>query len=499
MPGPDERRQMRVEAERAAASNSKLPERFRSDIPEGELIEHQRPELYRPRGHLNKTAFGRVEELEGLLRELWEVNEEWVGVKTWEVDAYLTVIGDDLGLKHRLSGWCDWYFGTRSEPLSRLNPRNNNDPFILAEQVVKEWKEVFGSLIALPRSVNQIFLGTVRDRVHWGLYDRLVRPFVVELGDGGFECPDEFDSNAARMFQQWAINEMWTERILERFLDRVGPATDPALLTTYSLRPNHELCDRVRAAAGDIQVARPYLVKNFDPLNTKIELGPACLAVWNWKFSDGIGSLVIGDSDSGLVNNLRKSWSDFGIRVGIDGLFFPVGMPWWTTEVCGKIGGVSPLALNCMILERFRDTLVSFFNRIDLDRWGRARSASTDESRVDGGGVGDAVAGACYTLAIAEPATAPGDDTAAQYRRLPQLRMQPFLRAMSRLGCEERPGKGSEVVLYRADSKARLFTIGRHTRNREVHSAQVREALKRLNLSEADFVAVARGKRAGAW
>ena len=55
-----------------------------------------------------------------------------------------------------------------------------------------------------------------------------------------------------------------------------------------------------------------------------------------------------------------------------------------------------------------------------------------------------------------------------------------------RFGCEIRPGKGSEVTVYRAGG--RIFTLGRHRRNDEVSSLIVKLLLKRLGISPQEWL-----------
>src|SRR5687768_15670150 len=113
---PD-RRQMKVEADRVAANTAGLSFPFYDLIPRDEAVAEQSTELYRPPSFLRKTALpGLVEDLAELLHQLWEVNQELVGEKVLEVEAYYAATGEHRGLEERFRRWCDAYFRRRADP-----------------------------------------------------------------------------------------------------------------------------------------------------------------------------------------------------------------------------------------------------------------------------------------------------------------------------------------------------------------------------------------------
>jgi hypothetical protein len=103
------------------------------------------------------------------------------------------------------------------------------------------------------------------------------------------------------------------------------------------------------------------------------------------------------------------------------------------------------------------------------------------------------VAAACHALAESTAERASDDDSDANsVRRIPVLRLQRVLRLFeNRLGCEISPGKGSEVNVYRPGGK--IYTLGAHKRNREVHPLTVRRMLKILGIPIREFHEAALG------
>jgi hypothetical protein len=59
------------------------------------------------------------------------------------------------------------------------------------------------------------------------------------------------------------------------------------------------------------------------------------------------------------------------------------------------------------------------------------------------------------------------------------------------LNCEVRQGKGSEVTVYRPGG--RIFVLGRHARNDEVHSVLVKQLLHRVGIGQGEWLRAVSG------
>src|SRR5687767_6932535 len=102
---------MKVEAIEALEHDARIPEPYQSRqaAPE-EIVEPQPAELYRPPEQLRRTAPEAFQQLEESLRRLWEANNDWVGERCVEVEAYYAATGQHLDLKQRLRESYAQYF-----------------------------------------------------------------------------------------------------------------------------------------------------------------------------------------------------------------------------------------------------------------------------------------------------------------------------------------------------------------------------------------------------
>jgi hypothetical protein len=154
--------------------------------------------------------------------------------------------------------------------------------------------------------------------------------------------------------------------------------------------------------------------------------------------------------------------------------------------------------LNCHLLDLFHRKLFGFYDQIDFSRLRQAARQGEPQPE----NVQEVIAATCLDPALAEAAppeeaepegeaeattTEEAEPTAVKLRpRIRALRCRRFLAILSRLGCEERPGPGSEIVLYRRGG--RLARLGHHKRNPHVHPRQVRRILAKLGITLGAFL-----------
>lgn len=451
------------------------------DAPEcNAIIEPLAPELFRAPWFVAKTASqGLVDELNELLQDLRMVNEEHQGEPVLETLAFLNLSGRGLELQDSIVSWCGRYFEPRAHP-DRMTPKDHNDPICHFFRLVEEFDNIFGTLAFKTNDVNYFVLKIPVLFTRWFLATRLCAG-VISFDDVGMAIHTKFKELAVA-FQQDIGEGGWFAFVLDRFLRRIE-SQDGVALSLASAMSEDELCQQIRLMASDLQEMRPFLIKNFHPERMVIRLADQLYGAWEWCLLFGtIAHIHVADTERQV---LEKMYSRTGtvVSIGTNGLMFDWRMPWDNTLAGAKDRVGSRLASNRHVLEQFYQKLYESYEKVNFDRIrGTTPSVDHDDANVEErvlASVVDLAARADVELA----------DHTHPVGRLPQIRLEPFLVLLERkFGCEVKSGKGSEVTLYR--SGGRKVVVGRHKRNRELHSSFVTLIIRRLGIRPSEWLQV---------
>ena len=96
-------------------------------------------EAFRPPAFVHKTAPDMYAEIEALLREVWELNEQCVGERLLEAEAYLVFADLPRPLIKRIRKWIEKYLLRR---LQQNNPRDKGSPMATFERLEEECKQI---------------------------------------------------------------------------------------------------------------------------------------------------------------------------------------------------------------------------------------------------------------------------------------------------------------------------------------------------------------------
>jgi hypothetical protein len=478
------RRQMTMEADRASQRVTRRGLSVPGIITREETVVPQPPELYRAPSFLAKTATPELTaELDRLLAELWRVNQDFVGEKNLEVQAYFTATGEHRDLERRFWSWCDSYFGHRASDPRLLNPQNHNDPLVLMVRLWNETMSIFGGLHYREQTINVYFLQSAMQYAGWVLYNRLWKNAVLHGKHHLLFLNTRTDPKTAAQVAGLVRARGYADGHLGRFLRSLRAWATSERVAHLTSLTDVELRGRLAAMAADMQEMRPFLVRNFRPSKVLYQLTGDLAVAWRWSIGYGIALVTVGTSLNEVIRNIGSSLTRLNIAVNHDGLLIDPRLSWLPVCEGTAIDGVPPLVLNCCLLELFHKRLFSFYDQIDF-----TKIAERQRARARRKAGPQTIEVSCRILA--ETSTTSDDDEApheTNHRWVRPLRSQSLLRMLERkLGCEVRQGKGSEITIFREGG--RIFTLGHHKQNDYVRPDHVKRILARVGISVEEWL-----------
>jgi len=482
--------QWKREADRISAFDRKVANRgaTRAEgfIPDNEKITLPTREDFLPPSFLKLTATAEeYAEAVHLLEELWKIDTEFTGERTREVEAYLTLSGDNRPLVQRLIRWCESHFARR---MAKTNSKDSGSPFKRLDRVYGEYRAVFHRLALRPNSVAYVLLAECSRYLAWLLMEwtrtnKFVPPRIEN-------CPIRFVTGPSDIHSPLDVlmheNEFLAD-YLPAFLRMFHERGTFEQLERLSQIPKGQLIANIADFASDIQEMRPFLIRNFNSAKSRIcvrfDSGQTLYLGWEWCLI-GTANVFIEATDAKLLQSLAAHTGRCIIGVDLDGVLFDSRKRWFTTVSDTRFNKVNGLAVNAYILDMFRDKLFSFYDKIDLDCLRlRAKSPDHDAEPDD-----EVLAVSCQDLAQTEVEAEPPVGVPQAVRRLPQLRFSRFIASLQEFfACEVQQGKGSEVTMYRVGGKK--CVIGHHGGNDPVYPTQVKRLLRQLGIPVADWCA----------
>lgn len=453
-------------------------ERLAQDPP---VREHE-PRCYAPPPVARKVLSREsLAELEELLAVVKRANDEVTGLRSSVARVMVEANGQAEEVRARFRAWADGYVAAR---LSKVHVRAER-PIDRCARLVAELQPFLEGLAHADASSHSVLMAEVAHYVAWGFFQGTWAGQVTHHYRG-LTLQLELDIEPAlRVPAQQVLARLKWDRGQElaqfcRLLRRAAPA-----LPEPEPEPEEGRA-RLAALAADVLEMRPFLLEgDTQRLEHVIQLGPDLFVGWHWV-ERTLGLLAVGESEDELHQGWRDGLLRMALSVGFDGRLRGGATPWVdATSPSAEIRRGT--ALNLLLLEAIHARLFAAFDRIDLAAaFGRVKDAPTltDEAL--------ALAWRFRPHAAEEPAEEPAEAvpptsevaprSSMPASRLGRLRMVRLLNVLeTRLGCEVRQGKGSEVVVHRAGGK--IARLGRHTRNREIPTVLLRGVLERLGVS----------------
>ena len=390
-------RQLRLEAERVQKANERLGATLTPRV--GDRVRSVPREDYRLPRFIGKIAADdEVAELTGIVDELWSVNEEHVGERILEVEAYYDLTGQRHELTERLISWCRRFFEKRSDP-ALYNPKDQGDPFLKFERLLNEFHDTLGSLSDMDGTVNYTFIYECFTCVVWLLFDRTWAKHLEEDSDGTLRLtwnPSHHDipskcTNYLTFFKLLRDG-------LPAFLRKVRCGGDRDRLRVLAEHSDDALRTQLSEIIADIQEMRPFLVRGFKPEKTAIDSINGMALAWEWCLRHGVGLLIVGNTIEDILEALSTGYSKLTVTVGRDGILLDSSKPWSTTETVSAREQDRWLPENVLVMELFRKKLFDLWDRIDFKGIRRrAQAAEVTDELSD-----EAFALSCRDLAAAD-------------------------------------------------------------------------------------------------
>lgn len=423
-----------------------------------------------------------------IVDQIWVLNEEHVGERTREAEVYLCLTGKDRPLRDRLSGWCRKFIAQR---LARQNPKDRNDHFLQFERLTCEIRDIF-SIFGTPGTIDYVISYECSYLLRWLIFEGTFKnSLVISPNEESIRLTIRpIDMLLAKRCIASVKDLIFNASGLKSFLGMVEDCVDQDKICEIRLRPSDPLAKLEWLAAG-IQEMRPFLVRNFNPAKTLIEIGPGFTVAWDWTLVGGMANLIGGDSKASALESLATHRTRWTAVVGYDGLLCDQLMPWVRTGTSGCLDGRSGLLENLYILEMFHDKLLEFYNKIDFERirsQAEERACQSAEAMALSDDTEEVFALSYQQLALTtDSQDAETGVSQSSGRQIKILRMDTLKRFLEKhFNCEVSQGKGSEVKIHRPGVKQ--FVLGCHGKNPQVHSFVVRRLLRTLCITEEEWL-----------
>lgn len=416
------------------------------------------PSAYEPPAFLRRVV-GREQAnvLRDLLLAMKARNDEHVGEPATEVAVLLNGDPSILAVREQLRTWVDNYVDRR---IARGHPKDNGDPVRTYARLYDEltpWLEsvAFRSDVD---TLHPLYLSEATDYLPWRLFrDTWGRSITMTTFDH-------------RVCIDWGTIAPGVHPLLAETLKLYSWLPDPTL-RYLAERLDHSVDGPLTAdeLAADLAEMRPLLVRNYRPERSVIQLTEDLFVAWNWSLDHRLGIVYVAGSERELLERIATGSSVLAATVGFDGSVSRFNLPWLRLS---ELPGGANASLR--LVEAFHSRLLAFYDRIDLDALLRAPpEAPTEHEELpeDPADRDDVRVAASVDLLRRRTSKA---------GRL-GVRTSELLSVLQTLGCETRQGKGSEVSLYRPG--ARIWSLKHHKRNARHGWSEIRQILKRLEIS----------------
>lgn len=412
--------------------------------------------------------------LSGLLGDLWQLNEDHVGMPIIEANICFSLTGIHERMEGEFVQWSETYFSRR---VSKQNPKDKGKPFKTFARLYEEFVAIFGGR---EHAIDYLVLDKALYKVLWLLFEHTWRDCIQVMRGDDHDVAIQFSLSLPIKQAKLLAEECGFGRDdLGDFMDTATASELPADFSELRTWSEVELHDHIEILSSDVHEMRPFLVRNFRPEKTLVQLRKDLFMAMDWTARHGVIDLFFGHTEHAVRGNLQTRTTPWNIRLSQRGVLIDGYRPWITAANLGA----KALAMNAFLLEAIHDRLFEFYDQIDVAGIRERAQAVVDSEEID-----DEV------LAVSShdvPDDTPDEPVEKRLRtaRLRPLRLEKLLSILAgHFGCEVRPGKGDETTVFR--SEGRIFCFGRP---KQVQPELLKQVLKRLRIPARDWLNVVYG------
>jgi hypothetical protein len=425
--------------------------------------------------------------LQGLLYEVWEHNERFVGESQIDAAVQLNGSPEQVDIIERGYAFAQDYVARR---VPRTNNRDHGCPYRKFLRLYNELIPAIDQIGLIEGEGDEIklvdvtghFLAMMCDFMAWSFFEATWKDDVTWAAAGrvGFRRHPEIEPGLLE--QCYTIFSIYRWQLAGAY-DLLTTRLSRALVDECQPLPPGEEQARIELLADGLLQMKPFLVRNFRPSRAVVALPGDLVATFSWATNNRVGLLKCATSESKLVEQEQRGIVDLPLGISHQGLLTCFVNPWRTAGTAELDLPVPPLTVNRVVLEAVHDLLFGFYDQIDveaiLDRWrttGEATEATVEEV--------DEVIAASITVDAQRGEEAVAAPTG---RVTSSLRLSRLLSILEgRFGCTSRQGKGSELVLYREGSLQAV--VGRHKTNPQLSAMGIRRILKKLGITVSEWL-----------
>ena len=271
-------------------------------------------------------------------------------------------------------------------------------------------------------------------------------------------------------------------------------------------RNNFDCMKSLAEMAKDLREIRPILVASYKArksITPIFELSNDTYLLWQWETNgDCLGRICIGKN---YENTLKQAsfqsradaTYDHIFRVNYEGLLCGIHMEWMIPEKFEEQALLGMYDLNYFLLNKVYGLLLDWYLKVDLKKLTHRAVKSLPIDDVDEAEAAEAVVTATVQSHLGnikcenreDSFTVLGESKSDSNVSIRHMKSSYFFRILTeKLGCIVTQGKGSEKNLFR--NGGRIYRLGHHGREREIHSRQISDILKRLNISLLEWSTV---------
>ncbi len=407
----------------------------------------------------NLLSKKQTNDLNGILRSLYELDNKFAGTNTIEAEVSICVSGDAELLFEDCRKWFAKYVERR---LLKERRRNKYPASHRFNQLYTEFHELFSPLFNRPQSLGYVFFDEPNKHATFHFFEAIFAPFFSQiypnhkLRDPKLDWPrrekDRFVSEAhqaellLRLFagqQRWNLNRFYPFLEVTAKVSKIRSSAN-----VHRLKAAIELKNELAQVAADIRAMRPLLVGG-NPNAFVADIGSHFIGL-QWSLRFGIATLCIGATREEVVREVNMPGIGAAslpiATVHQDGHLSDVTCPWFTTS---NWKNPDAWAINLAVLEFVRDFLFEKYDKIDLNaiRVKGRTGEYTEEEEVQ------VLAVESFDLELGESTSSirTVDVEDREFRIVSSLKRNTFLSRLKKFGCDWIPSKGSHIKVRRDD------------------------------------------------
>lgn len=443
------------------------------------IIEEQEASAYRLPSKVGSfLPASLIQELSELLSLAREISNQLVGIRISE--AQVVLAGDQRAeeIERRLRVWAEEYVSYRA---NRSRHRTGR-PMALFKHLYYELLPDLEKISYSTKSANRCFFSEFTDYLPWLIFQRYCG-HMLEVRFDEKKLETVFRINSEHEVEKAFLSHIVTLYQWQRTdnLCHVMALLEKSLPAQENHLTSEQLRRKLEMLAADIRVMRPFLVHNYNSENVLIEMAPGVWISWMWAVGIGEGIIWLAPSRESMIAQQRARTNRLSLLLQYDGLLSGHITSWTTIDsILAK--QEKALLLSLKIVEAIHAELLSFYAKVDvqaiLERFKKrpAEEAISEPSEEE-------FAAICQS--IAEPVEE--DELSRKSTGFSAIRVKRLLSILSdRLGCEVRPGKGSEIVVFRAGGHH--FRLGHHKRNSYVPTPVIRNLLRHVGVGIQEWI-----------